>query len=64
MNDEVFSVYGALDALNKRVKALEGNMPDYIVDMYQLQKAIGALTNRVIELERKLEVTGEIKKGA
>ena len=55
MKDEVFSVYAALDSLNKRVTTLEGNMPDYIADMYQMQKTIGALTNRVIELERKLE---------
>lgn len=55
MKDEVFSVYGALSDINNRVKTLEGNMPDYIADMYQMQKTIGALTNRVIELERKLE---------
>ena len=55
MKDEVFSVYAALDSLNKRVTTLEGKIPDYIADMYQMQKTIGALTNRVIELERKLE---------
>ena len=63
MKDEVFSVYGALSDLNIRVKILEGYMPDYITDMYQMQKTIGALTNRVIELERKLEelIAKEVK---
>ena len=55
MKDEVFSVYGALNEINERLKLLEGKMPDYVLDMYQVQKTIGALTNRVIELERKLE---------
>lgn len=55
MKDEVFSVYAALDSLNKRVTALEGNMPDYIADMYQMHKELGVLTSRVMELERKLE---------
>lgn len=55
MNDEVFSVYAALNELNRRVKQLEGSTPDYTADMYQMQKEMGALASRVMELERKLE---------
>ena len=54
MNDEVFSVYAALNELNRRVKQLEGSMPDYTADMYQVQKELGVLASRVMELEREL----------
>lgn len=60
MNEEVFSAYAALSELNRRVNQLEGNMPDYIADMFQMQKEIGLLTSRVMELERKLETITKV----
>lgn len=51
MIDDVFNVYSAIDSINKRLKEVEGKL--------------GALTSRVIELERKAEeIENNNKKGA
>ena len=51
MNDEIFSVYGALDDLNKRLKSVESKVPDYTADMLEVYRNLGALTKRINDLE-------------
>ena len=53
--DEVFSVYGALDNLNKRLKWVEEKVPDYTADMLEVYRNLGVLTKRLTELESKVE---------
>lgn len=52
--DEIFNVYGALDNLNKRLKSVEGKVPDYTSDMLEVYRNFGVLTNRLTELENKI----------
>lgn len=54
MNDEIFSVYGALDDLNKRLKSVESKVPDYTADMLEVYRNLGALTKRINDLETSL----------
>ena len=55
MNDEIFSVYGALNDLNERTKRLEKHSSDYTADMFELYKNIGTLVNRIEELEKLIK---------
>lgn len=54
-NDVIFSVYGALDNLNKRLKSVEEKVPDYTADMLEVYRNFGVLTKRLSELEDKVE---------
>lgn len=56
-SDEIFNVYGALDNLNKRMKSVEGKVPDYTADMLEIYRNIGSLTKRIIELENQIKNT-------
>ena len=40
-NDTIFSVFGALDNLNNRLKDVEGKVPDYTADMLEVYRNIG-----------------------
>lgn len=58
MGDQTFSIDAVFDELNKRVKNLEKNMPDYLADLLEIGKSVGCLHNRVMMLEdevRKLK---------
>lgn len=60
--EEVFNVYGAIDNLNRRMKSVEGKVPDYSADMLEVYRNIGALAKRISELEvhvKRLEQKGE-----
>lgn len=52
MKDEIFSVYGALNDLNQRLKSVEGKVPDYTADMLEVCRNLGALSKRLDDLER------------
>ena len=54
-NDIIFSVFGALDDLNSRLKDVEGKVPDYTADMLEVYRNIGVLTRRLEALETKLK---------
>lgn len=54
-NDTIFSVFGALDNLNKRLKDVEGKVPDYTADMLEVYRNIGVLTKRLEAMETKLK---------
>lgn len=54
-DDVVFSVFGALDRLNTRLKAVEKASPDYTADMLEVYRNMGVLTKRIEELEVKLK---------
>lgn len=58
-NEAIFSVYAAVDDLNKRVASLEKNMPDYLADLLEIGRNIGRLDKRLTELEMKLDTTVE-----
>lgn len=62
-NDVVFSVYGALDNLNKRLKSVEEKVPDYTADMLEVYRNFGTLTKRLSELEDKVEKLTVQRKG-
>lgn len=53
--DEIFSVYGALDNLNQRLKSVEGKVPDYTADMLEVYRNFGVLTKQLAELEDKVK---------
>lgn len=53
--DEIFNVYGALDNLNKRLKSVEGKVPDYTSDMLEVYRNLGELTKRLTELENEVK---------
>ena len=55
MNDETFSVYAALDDLNRRLKSAESKVPDYTADMLEVYRNLGVLTKRIEAIEEKLE---------
>lgn len=54
-NEAIFSVYAAVDDLNKRVASLEKNMPDYLADLLEIGRNIGGLHSRIMELERQVK---------
>ena len=54
-NDTIFSVFGALDNLNNRLKDVEGKVPDYTADMLEVYRNIGVLAKRIEALETKLK---------
>lgn len=54
-NEAIFSVYAAVDDLNKRVASLEKNMPDYLADLLEIGRNIGELHSRIMELERQVK---------
>ena len=55
MNDEIFSVYAALDNLNQRLKSAENKVPDYTADLLEVYRNLGVLTKRIEAIEEKLE---------
>lgn len=54
-NEAVFSVYAAVNDLNKRVASLEKNMPDYLADLLEIGRSVGTLHNRVMWLEDEVK---------
>ena len=54
-NDTIFSVFGTLDNLNTRLKAVEDKVPDYTADMLEVYRNIGVLTKRLEAMETKLK---------
>ena len=54
-NDTIFSVFGALDNLNKRLNDVERKVPDYTADMLEIYRNLGVLDKRIEALETKLK---------
>lgn len=55
MNDEIFSVYAALDNLNKRLKKTENTVPDYNADILEIYRNLGVMSKRMEAIEERLE---------
>lgn len=62
MQKKCLTFMGAIDNLNRRMKSVEGKVPDYSADMLEVYRNIGALAKRISELEihvKRLEQKGE-----
>ena len=59
MNDEIFSVFAALNDLNERVKRLEKQIPDYNADMIEVGRTIGAVNAKIVGIEKTLKTLDE-----
>lgn len=64
MKDEIFSVYGAINDLNERLKGVEKrtfDYTDYSADLLEVGRNIGELHKRIMEIEEKIDRHLEVR---
>ena len=54
MNDEMFTVFGAVNDLNERLKRVEKQVPDYNADLIGIGRTVGLLHAKIAELEKEI----------
>ncbi len=54
MNDEMFTVFGAVNDLNERLKRVEKQVPDYNADLIEIGRTVGLLHAKIAELEKEI----------